>query len=100
MVEKYGGGEKVAQIITFGKLKTRAVIRDVGRVLKIPYGDVDQIAKLIPAMDRLLTISGPASRVSAPASSRVFNSLPAMPVTTQLEDVEKFYSRSVAEAVA
>ena len=43
--EKYG---HVAQIITFGTLKARAAIRDVGRVLDIPLGDVDRIAKLIP----------------------------------------------------
>jgi len=48
VVEKYGGGEKVAQIITFGKLKTRAVIRDVGRALDIPLNEVDAIAKMVP----------------------------------------------------
>ena len=48
VVEKYGGGEKVAQIITFGKLKTRAVIRDVGRALDIPLSEVDAIAKMVP----------------------------------------------------
>jgi DNA polymerase-3 subunit alpha len=45
---KYGR-DNVAQIITFGTMKARAVIRDVGRVLDIPYADVDRIAKLIPA---------------------------------------------------
>ncbi|MFH1158410.1 MAG: DNA polymerase III subunit alpha [Pseudomonadota bacterium] len=44
---KYGR-DSVAQIITFGKLQARAVVRDVGRVLQIPYGQVDKIAKLIP----------------------------------------------------
>jgi len=48
VVEKYGGGERVAQIITFGKLKTRAVIRDVGRALDIPLQEVDTIAKMVP----------------------------------------------------
>lgn len=43
------GSDKVAQITTFGKMLARAVIRDVGRVLDIPYGDVDKIAKLVPA---------------------------------------------------
>lgn len=43
--QKYGS---VSQIITFGKMKARAVIRDVGRVLGIPYGEVDRIAKMIP----------------------------------------------------
>ena len=45
---KYGY-ENVAQIITFGSLQARAAIRDVGRVLEMPYNQVDQIAKLIPA---------------------------------------------------
>jgi DNA polymerase-3 subunit alpha len=48
VVDRYGGGDFVAQIITFGKLKTRAVIRDVGRALDIPLRDVDAIAKLVP----------------------------------------------------
>ncbi len=46
--DKYGGNDYVAQIITFGKLKTRAVIRDVGRALDIPLSEVDTIAKLVP----------------------------------------------------
>jgi DNA polymerase-3 subunit alpha len=41
-------GKRVAQIITFGKLQARAAVRDVGRVLGMPYGDVDRVAKLIP----------------------------------------------------
>ncbi|MDC0650350.1 DNA polymerase III subunit alpha, partial [Alphaproteobacteria bacterium] len=45
--EKYGH-DKVAQIITFGSLQARAALRDVGRVLEMPYGQVDRIAKLIP----------------------------------------------------
>ena len=45
--ERYGK-EKVAQIITFGKLKSRAVLRDTGRVLEMPYSQVDKIAKLVP----------------------------------------------------
>jgi DNA polymerase-3 subunit alpha len=48
VVDRYGGGDYVAQIITFGKLKTRAVIRDVGRALDIPLAEVDAIAKLVP----------------------------------------------------
>ena len=42
------GNEKVAQIITFGKLQARAVIRDVGRVLELPYSQVDSLCRLIP----------------------------------------------------
>ncbi len=45
--QRYGRGQ-VAQIITFGKLKARAVLKDVGRVLQMPYGQVDRIAKLVP----------------------------------------------------
>ena len=48
VTERYGA-DKVAQITTFGKMLARAVIRDVGRVLGLPYGDVDKIAKLVPA---------------------------------------------------
>ncbi len=47
-VRKKYGEDKVAQIITFGSLQARAVIRDVGRVLGFNYGRVDKIAKLIP----------------------------------------------------
>ena len=45
--EKYGR-DYVAQIITFGKLQARAVLKDVGRVLQMPYNQVDRICKLIP----------------------------------------------------
>jgi DNA polymerase III subunit alpha len=45
--DKYGA-ERVASIITFGKLQARAVLRDVGRALGMPYGQVDRVAKLVP----------------------------------------------------
>lgn len=47
ITRKYGS-DRVAQVITFGSLKARAVVRDVARVLEIPYGEADEIAKLIP----------------------------------------------------
>ncbi len=47
VIQKYGQ-ENVGQIITFGTMAARAVVRDVGRTLGVPYGDVDKIAKLIP----------------------------------------------------
>jgi len=47
VTEKYGK-ERVAQIVTFGKMQAKAVVRDVGRALNISYGEVDRIAKLIP----------------------------------------------------
>ncbi|MBO9597172.1 MAG: DNA polymerase III subunit alpha [Cohnella sp.] len=49
VVDKYGS-EHVAQIITFGTLAARAAVRDVGRVMNLPYGEVDKAAKLIPGM--------------------------------------------------
>ena len=47
-VQNKYGHDKVAQIITFGKLQARAVLRDVGRVLGMPYGQVDKITKMVP----------------------------------------------------
>ena len=61
VVEKYGA-DHVSQIITFGTLKAKLVIRDVGRTLNIPYAEVDKVAKLVPmdlgmTLDKALTIS-------------------------------------------
>jgi DNA polymerase-3 subunit alpha len=66
VVRKYGE-DRVAQIITFGTMAARAAIRDVGRVLRIPYGDVDRIAKMVPSelhmtIDRALELSGDLKR--------------------------------------
>ena len=47
VLERYGT-DRVAHIITFGKLQARAVLRDVGRVLQMPYGQVDRLCKLVP----------------------------------------------------
>src|SRR5690606_23176044 len=47
VAQRYGR-EKVSQIITYGSMAAKAVVRDVGRVLGHPYGFVDRIAKLIP----------------------------------------------------
>jgi DNA polymerase III subunit alpha len=63
VTRKYGR-ENVAQIITFGTMKAKAVVRDVGRVLEMPFGDVDRVAKLIPAaldmtLDKALDESEP-----------------------------------------
>ncbi|MCL2695024.1 MAG: DNA polymerase III subunit alpha [Clostridiales bacterium] len=58
---KYGDGH-VAQIITFGTMAAKAVIRDVGRALQVPYAEVDRLAKMIPnilkiTIEKALTIS-------------------------------------------
>jgi len=47
-VQKRYGHDRVAQIITFGTLQARGVLRDVGRVLQMPYGQVDKLCKLVP----------------------------------------------------
>jgi DNA polymerase-3 subunit alpha len=47
-VRREYGADRVAQIITFGKLQARAAVRDVGRVLGMPYGQVNRVAELIP----------------------------------------------------
>ncbi len=48
VTEKYGR-EQVAQIITFNTLGARAAIKDVGRVLEVPFADVERVTKLVPA---------------------------------------------------
>ena len=55
--QKYGA-DRVAQIITHGKLQARAVLRDVGRVLQMPYGQVDKLCKMVP--------NNPANPVTLP----------------------------------
>lgn len=54
--EKYGS-ETVCQIVTFGTLKPKAVVKDVGRVLEIPFGEVDKISKLIPEGPKLKSLT-------------------------------------------
>ncbi len=66
-VRRKYGNDRVAQIVTFGTMAARAVIRDVGRVMGVPYADVDAIAKQIPlrdgnkaiTLDRALVLSKP-----------------------------------------
>jgi DNA polymerase III subunit alpha len=55
VAERYGH-DVVAHIITFGTLGAKAAIRDVGRVLGMPYGDVDRIAKLVPSFPLNITL--------------------------------------------
>ena len=62
VVKKYGE-DKVAQIITFGTMKAKQAIRDVGRAMNLSYGEVDAIAKMVPfdlkmTLDRALEMSG------------------------------------------
>jgi DNA polymerase-3 subunit alpha len=65
-VSELYGSESVCQIITFGTLASKAAIKDVGRALSMPYGDVERIAKLIPppVRGRNISISGAIEQVA------------------------------------
>jgi DNA polymerase-3 subunit alpha len=80
--ERYGA-HRVAHIITFGKLQARAVLRDVGRVLQMPYGQVDRLCKLVPM--------NPANPVSLPqaiaAEPRLQEARDAEPIVAKLLDI-------------
>ncbi len=80
--ERYGA-ERVAHIITFGKLQARAVLRDVGRVLQMPYGQVDRLCKLVPV--------NPANPVTLPqaiaAEPRLQEARDAEPIVAKLLDI-------------
>src|SRR5579875_2928648 len=73
VVEKYGA-DRVAQIITFGTMGARAAIRDVGRVMGLPYAEVDRIAKLVPGANvtiRDAVASEPELRAAAESSPSI-----------------------------
>src|SRR6478672_4725257 len=71
--QKYGE-RRVSQIITFGKLKAKSVIRDVGRVIGLSYGDADRIAKMIP---NELNITLAAAAEKTPDLKKAIESEPA-----------------------
>jgi DNA polymerase-3 subunit alpha len=77
--QKYGE-RRVSQIITFGKLKAKSVVRDVGRVMGLSYGDADRIAKMIP---NELNITLAAAAEKTPELKRAIATEPA---TRQLWD--------------
>jgi DNA polymerase III subunit alpha len=80
--ERYGA-DRVAHIITFGKLQARAVLRDVGRVLQMPYGQVDRLCKLVP--------HNPANPVTLPQAiagePRLQEARDAEPLVAKLLDI-------------
>jgi DNA polymerase-3 subunit alpha len=82
--QKYGR-DRVAQIITFGKLQARAVLRDVGRVLGVPYGQVDRLCKLVP--------NNPAHPVT------LEEAIAAEPALQQQRDTDETVSRLMAIAL-
>jgi DNA polymerase-3 subunit alpha len=67
--DKYGS-EKVCQIVTFGTLKPKAVIKDVGRVMEIPFGTVEKITKLIPEGPKLKSLQQALNEVPELAELR------------------------------
>jgi DNA polymerase III subunit alpha len=79
------GHERVAQIITFGKLQARAVLRDVGRVLAMPYGQVDRLCKLVP--------NNPAHPVT------LEKAIAGEPVLQQLRDGDESVARLIEIAL-
>jgi DNA polymerase-3 subunit alpha len=92
--------KRVAQIITFGTMQARAVIRDVGRALGMPYGDVDRIAKLVPetlgiTLEAALEQS-PELRARADADGQVARLLD---VARRLEGVTRHASTHAAGVV-
>jgi DNA polymerase-3 subunit alpha len=81
---KYGH-DHVAQIITFGKLQARAVLRDVGRVLGMPYGQVDRLSKMVPSNP-----ANPVTLVQAIAQDNQFHVLAKEdPMVAKLLDMAK-----------
>ena len=80
--ERYGA-DRVAQIITFGKLQARAVLRDVGRVLQMPYGQVDRLCKLVP-----MNPANPVTLAQAIAGEpRLQEARDAEPIVAKLLDI-------------
>ena len=76
--EKYGY-DNVCQIITFGTMAARAVIRDVGRVLKMSYGEVDRIAKLVPEQIKI----------------KLEDAIKSVPELRSLSEKDEIYSRLI-----
>src|SRR2546426_798402 len=83
VADKYGR-DRVAHIITFGTLGAKAAIRDVGRVLGMPYGDVDRIAKLVPSFPLNITLDD-AYQKSPPLAEMV----KSQPAVKELWDIAR-----------
>src|SRR5438105_12047847 len=72
VTRKYGR-EQVAQIITFGTMAAKAAIKDVGRAMEIPYGDVDRVAKMVP---NTLNITLEQALSDSPSLQQAYDSEP------------------------
>jgi DNA polymerase III subunit alpha len=84
-VQENYGRDRVAQIITFGTLQARAVLRDVGRVLEMPYGQVDRLCKLVPY--------NPANPV------KLQQAIDGEPQLQQMRDADESVARLIAIAL-
>ncbi len=96
--EKYGR-DHVAQIITFGTLAAKAVLRDVGRVMGVPYTKVDQVAKLIPDLTRSLSDAIESSPALADAVSGDTDLTKVVDVGKRLEGLTRHASLHAAGVV-
>ncbi len=76
-VQRRYGADRVAQIITFGAMLSKAAVRDVGRVLQMPYGQVDRLAKMIP-VEGVKPVSVRRARVEEPRLAEAAKQEPAV----------------------
>src|SRR3990167_3573422 len=100
VVERYGA-DRVAHIITFGTLGAKAAIRDVGRVLGMPYNEVDRIAKLVPAFPLNIALDDALSQ--SPQLAEAIRSRPELAelwdTAKSLEGVTRHASKHAAGVV-
>ncbi|HVR30275.1 MAG TPA: DNA polymerase III subunit alpha [Thermoanaerobaculia bacterium] len=96
--EKYGR-DRVAQIITFGTLGAKAVLRDVGRVLGVPYGKIDRVAKLVPDMTKSLSEAAREIEVLKQEAARDPEVAKIVEVGTRLEGLTRHASLHAAGVV-
>jgi len=101
-VQRKYGADRVAQIITFGTLQSKATVRDVGRVLQLPYGQVDRLAKMIP-MEGVKPVSIAKSIVQEPRLKEEMDREEAvgtlMTIGTQIEGLLRNASTHAAGVV-
>ena len=93
------GEDKVAQIITFGSFLARGVLRNVGRVLEMPLGQVDKLAKLVPQNPAAPVIAETGDRQrAAPAGGRRAGSARASSCCEIAQKLEGLYSNASTHA--
>ncbi len=99
VTEKYGK-DRVAQIITFGTMQARAVIRDVGRAMNIPYSEADKVAKLVPNVPKI-TLDNAIKM--EPGLKEMYDSMPEIKeminVAKRLEGIARHASTHAAGVV-